>query len=269
MRHDLLDDWSTWLRAEGKSPHTIRVRVGAVRSACTHAETSDPGALTTIQLLRWLGDLRADWTRCTYYVSARAWHGWLVEEGLRDDDPTQRIKRPRMPRGRPRPVPAQVVERLLDTAPRKAYCYIVLALYAGLRVHEVAKIRGEDVDRERNLLFVRGKGGVDAVLPMHPLVARLAHGQVKSGYWFPGSHEGHVAAGTVSQSISRALRAVGSDATAHGLRHSFGTNVLRACRDLRITQELMRHSSPASTAMYTEVTDVDKHAAIRSLRWPA
>jgi integrase/recombinase XerD len=65
------------------------------------------------------------------------------------------------------------------------------------------------------------------------------------------------------------LRAVGSNATAHQLRHSFGTAVLRSSHDLRVTQELLRHSSPASTAIYTQVAELYKLDAIRALGWSA
>jgi integrase/recombinase XerD len=75
--------------------------------------------------------------------------------------------------------------------------------------------------------------------------------------------------GWVSTCIRRALRAVGSTATAHQLRHSFGTAVLRSSHDLRVTQELLRHSSPASTAIYTQVADLDKVDAVRALGWSA
>jgi site-specific recombinase XerD len=50
---------------------------------------------------------------------------------------------------------------------------------------------------------------------------------------------------------------------------SFGAAVLRSSHDLRVTQELMRHSSPASTAIYTQVADLDKVDAIRALGWSA
>jgi site-specific recombinase XerC len=45
--------------------------------------------------------------------------------------------------------------------------------------------------------------------------------------------------------------------------------VLRSSHDLRVTQELLRHSSPASTAIYTQVADLDKVDAIRALGWSA
>jgi integrase/recombinase XerD len=90
------------------------------------------------------------------------------------------------------------------------------------------------------------------------------------GYWFPSrTAVGHVEGSWVSTCIRRALRAVGSTATAHQLRHSFGTAVLRSSHDLRVTQELLRHSSPASTAIYTQVADLDKVDAIRALGWSA
>jgi integrase len=63
--------------------------------------------------------------------------------------------------------------------------YVLLGAYAGLRVHEIAKVRGEDVDTDAMTLRVHGKGGVEAVLPLHPLIATISRGYPDRGWWFP------------------------------------------------------------------------------------
>lgn len=266
MHRDLLEDWTVWLTAEGKSTETVRTRTSSIRSLKTHAQIADPSSVTTMQVVRWLADCVSPWTRSTYWASARQWGRWLVEEGVRDDDFMARVKRPKPPRSQPRPVSWEVVNAVLEHPPgRRAYSYLVLAVFAGLRVHEIAKVRGEDVDRDRHALYVQGKGGHTHVLPMHQLLQRLAHGQPRTGFWFPGSLDGHVRPMTVSNSIKAAFQGVGSSATAHQARHLFGTTVQRNGRDLRVTQTLMRHASPVSTAIYTDVSPLDQQAVIASL----
>ena len=94
-------------------------------------------------------------------------------------------------------------------------------------------------------------------MPLHPHVAALVERMPRAGYWFPSdSPEGHVSRVSVSLAIGRAMKRAGVTGTPHGLRHHFGTQVLRASGgDLRTTQRALRHASPATTAIYTQVAD--------------
>lgn len=260
--------WADFMRANGARPATVETRVRAVDALVSFAELKDPTAATTTDLIAWLGACKTAWTRWTYWSSAHAWHAWLIDMGLRADDPMAKLHRPRKPSSSPRPAPTWAIHAVLEHPPsRRAYAYVVLAAYAGLRVSEIAKVRGEDVDG--GLLYVDGKGGQRASVPVHDTLARLAHGQPARGYWFPGTSDGHVHSPVVGQCVARAMRAAGADVTAHQLRHWFGTMILRTSHDLRVTQELMRHRSPASTAVYTQVASEDKRRAIARLTWAA
>jgi site-specific recombinase XerC len=267
---DHLDRWQQWMKASGRSAATIRTQVGGMKTLSRRAGVGCVTELTDDDVRDWLAEVTNPYTRFTYWMTVKAWATWALTDGVIDADPTAGLAKPRHPRCTPRPVSDTVISHLLtnDTKP-KARAYIALAAYAGLRVHEIAKIKGQDVDRAEGWLFVDGKGGTRAVLPLHPVLAKLAAELPASGYWFPGRDHGHVSGPWVGQVIREALRAVGSTATAHQLRHSFGTAVLRSSHDLRVTQELLRHSSPASTAIYTQVADLDKVDAIRALGWSA
>jgi integrase/recombinase XerD len=293
-----LDRWEAWMRAAGRSPQTIKTRLSGIETLCRHAGVNLPEQLTPDHITAWLGDCEAPWTRCTYWMTVRCWVGWALAEGVICSDPTARLAKPRTPKCVPRPVSDAVIRALLNgqeegrlsrspekkspgplvaghaesasfatsTIPRTR-AYVALAALAGLRVSEIAKVRGEDID-PAGWLYVDGKGGTRCAIPLHPELAAIAATMPPVDWWFP--HNGsHVSGEWVSTCIRRALRAVGSNATAHQLRHSFATAVLRSSHDLRVTQELLRHSSPASTAIYTQVADVDKVDAIRALGWSA
>ena len=133
--------------------------------------------------------------------------------------------------------------------------YVLLAAYEGMRVHEIAKVRGEDFAGGE--VRITGKGSVSSTVPLHPHVAALVERMPRAGYWFPSdSPEGHVSRVSVSLAIGRAMKRAGVTGTPHGLRHHFGTQVLRASGgDLRTTQRALRHASPATTAIYTQVAD--------------
>lgn len=267
----LLDLWGKWLIAtEDASDGTVRTRTRSISSLCSHASKT-PLELTTLDIVAWLADQRSSWTRHTYAVSARQWHRWLAQQGYRGDDPSGPLPLPPCPKSAPRPVATDVLHEVLDQAPLRACAYIKLAAYEGLRVHEVAKIRGDDFEDDRDdggneWLYVVGKGDKQRVLPVHPAVARLRHGYPERGWWFPArSGGGHIGPGAVSHTIGRAFRAAGYDVTAHQLRHWFGTHIQRTGRDLRVTQELMGHASASSTQIYTEVADRAKQEAVRRL----
>jgi site-specific recombinase XerD len=261
---DGLEMWSQWMRAAGASEKTVDTRIGGIRSLCAHAGAEDPGALTTMDIINWLAACRSPWTRKTYATSARAWHQWLVEQGLRDDDPTERVPRPPQPKGIPRPAGSTALSAVLEVAPRRARAYIALAAFEGLRVHEIAKVQGEHFQGE--WLYVTGKGGQLSALPVHQVVQQLQRGFPDEGWWFPsGSRLGHVTPNSVSRTVSQAFRRCGYAVTAHQLRHWFGTHTLRGSRDLRVTQELMRHQSLSSTQIYTEVANRAKVEAVRRL----
>jgi integrase/recombinase XerD len=267
MRVDL-SGWVQWMRAAGWTPATIRTKTSQMETLCRHAGVSSCTEVTSQHVQAWFSEITNPNTRFTYFRTVHSWTKWALAMGVIAEDPTRNLAVPRRPRGLPRPIGSETITRLLaETSPR-VKTYVTLAAYAGLRVHEIAKIRGEDFDLETGTLRVLGKGGVDATLPVHPEIAELASGYPPVDWWFP--HNGtHVSGEWVSTCIRRALRAVGSTATAHQLRHSFGTAVLRSSHDLRVTQELLRHSSPASTAIYTQVADLDKVDAIRALGWSA
>jgi site-specific recombinase XerD len=141
--------------------------------------------------------------------------------------------------------------------------WIVLALLAGLRVHEIAKIRGEDVSRDG--IYVKGKGGVEAVLPIHPDLWAMAQRYPRRGWWFPSHMGGHVEGDTISAHVSALFGPLGIDGSTHRLRHVYGTRLLRSGVHVRRVQRLMRHGSLETTALYTAVDEDELQAAINLL----
>ena len=260
---ELLHEWEDWMRAGSAAHLTIKTRLTGIRTLCRHAGTDDPVSLTTRQIIRWLSDCDARWTRCTYATTARAWHRWLVQQGHRVDNPMDGVPMPKQPRSTARPAPSSVVRDVIDGAPRKARAYIVLGTFLGLRVHEIAKVRGEEfID---GWYFAEGKGGDVEGIPTHPLVEQLRRGYPETGFWFPGATDGHVAGSAVGCTISAAFTRRGHHITAHQLRHWYGTHAQRVGKDSRVTQRLMRHASLQSTQIYTEVADQGMVETVRRL----
>ena len=264
----LIDAWTLTMQAQGLSHATITERTRLIRQLSRTTGT-DPAALTPHTLTNFLAAIDSPVTADAYYSIVRAWCTWLVRAGHRDDDPTMRVPRPRVPPAKPRPVTHPQLDAVLALPLRPATrTKILLAAYAGLRIHEIAKIKAQDIDPAGGTLTITGKGGRTDLLPAHPIILDQATNYPRKGHWFPSpTRPGqHVAAKTVGTVIARALRRAGIDATAHQLRHYFATSLLEAGVDSRIVQTLMRHASLATTGRYLGVTLAQQRQALTGLR---
>lgn len=265
--HPELARWSAWMRAQSWSEKTIRSRVDLVARAAAVAAT-DPVDLTTDDVAGFLSTPTISAaTRRAYWLWLRSWFTWCVVDGLRVDDPTMRIPKPRAARRAKRRLVSAHVQALLATRMRRrTHTMILLAAYQGLRVHEIAKVRGVDVDPIAGVLEVEGKGGVLEYLPLHPLVAEAA-GAYGPGWWFPSDKNptGHVRSESVTDVIGDVMRRAGVPGTAHSLRHWYATELLEQGVDLRTIQRLLRHASLSTTEIYLHSGAERDHAAILRL----
>ncbi len=271
---DVLSAWRRHSMASGHSERTITSRTYTIKGL---AKSVDPLTANREQLTRWLSELTNGRTgveaskssKATYRAQLRAFYVWLMDTGRREDDPSARLPKPRVSPGQPRPLTPAQVEAILgacsDPRSRMIRAYVLLACYAGLRVHEIAKVRGEDVQGDD--LRVLGKGGHHASLPMHPAIQTLAAAMPAVGWWFPtDSASGHVHRCSVSSAIKRAMVRAGVPGTPHAARHHYGTQVLRASGgNLRTAQRALRHANVATTAIYTDITDDALRRAISGI----
>lgn len=269
----VLERWGLWMQAQGLSARTIEERLGTIGRL--HAYTgTDHLTLSPESIQEYLARGMSPATRATYHASIRAYCAWMQRTGERPDNPAERTPRPRRPKSRPRPIASTQLEALLGAANRgRTRTYILLGALGGLRVHEIAKVHGRDIDPYTHVLTVVGKGGKVAQIPLHDRLIEEARLYPRDGYWFPAygkqSDREHVSSHAVSAAIRGAMLRAGFDGKPHQLRHFYGTELVRAGVNLRVVQTLMRHESPASTAIYTEVDADQLRAGISSLRFAA
>lgn len=263
---DHIDRWRVYLMAEAKANRTIQDRTTTMRRFERDAGVTLLEA-TSADIVEWLARPQASaMTKACNHSMLKMFYTWALTQGLRQDSPMVGIKAARRPRRQPRPISADQFRRLVDTAPTTSLLgMILLAGLAGLRVHEVAKFRGEQLDAEQRTIEVTGKGGHQYVLPAHADVIALARRMPVSGYWFPSQRAAHLGGREVTQRIHLHMLRQRVPGTPHCLRHHFGTELVREGADLRVVQELMRHSSLATTAIYVAVTDERKREAIDRL----
>ena len=116
--------------------------------------------------------------------------------------------------------------------------------------------------------MVKGKGDKPAILPTHDEVWRAVR-DLPAGP-IARSRAGEPVHGRyISCKFLLYCRDIGLPGVSmHRLRHWYGTTLYQATKDLRKTQELMRHESPATTAIYTLIPDEERRAAIHALPIP-
>ncbi len=159
---------------------------------------------------------------------------------------------------------------------RPHYRVCLSTIYAcGLRLLEGVRLQVSHIDSERHLLHIcHGKGGKDRYVPLPPPILRmlrrhwLTH---RNPLWlFPSPFQ--VEKGPMNESgVQRAFRAavresgISKHATVHTLRHSYATHLLEAGLNLRIIQSYLGHASPATTAIYTHMTQTSNERTAQTI----
>lgn len=264
----MVKDYLRWLASWGAAERTMIDRRRVIEALLRTYGPAD--TITTANLVDWLSQPDfSPWTRHTYYSHAASFFGWAATEGLIDRDPMLKVRRPATPSGLPRPWTDDEVDRILSTATGNWRTWVILGLYAGLRAHEMAQVRGEDV--QQGSLYVMGKGRHAAYLPTHPAIWEAAQDYPRRGWWFPAQRGavGHVKSTSVSRVASAHLSRLGIAGSIHRARHTYGTRLLRGGANIRVVQTLMRHRSLSSTELYLGVEDDERTLAISRLSSPA
>jgi integrase/recombinase XerD len=163
------------------------------------------------------------------------------------------------------------VRQILGRLRLLRYQVCLTTIYScGLRLQEGTNLRIADIDSARMMLHVRhGKGAKDRYVPLPPRTLELLR-----QYWkqhrnpvllFPAEGRDHIDLAKATEPMSKssvqdafhaALKESGNNkrASVHTLRHSWATHLLEAGVNLRLIQEWLGHSSPATTSVYTHLT---------------
>jgi integrase/recombinase XerC len=282
----IFEEFDEYLALErGRSEHTRRAYLGDLRSLFGFVDERAPGAgvagLTLPILRSWLASLAAAGAARTTLArrtsAVKTFTDWAVRRGLMASDPAARLQ---MPKAR-RTLPAVLrQDQALDAmAAAKSGAQqgdplalrdrlIVELLYAsGIRVSELCGLDIDDVDTSRRLLRVLGKGNRQRTVPfgapaVAALTAWLSDGRPALATKDSGSAlllgargrrlDPRQARTVVHQTMAAVDGA--PDIGPHGLRHSAATHLLEGGADLRVVQELLGHSTLATTQLYTHVT---------------
>lgn len=159
---------------------------------------------------------------------------------------------------------------------RRDYAILVLLVRLGLRAAEVSALRLDDIDWRAGEIVVRGKGRTEERLPLPPDVGAAIAGYLRRGRPRRPGREVFLRAlaplrGLSPDGVGEVVRAASERARlgsfgSHRLRHTAGTQMLRAGASLPEVAQVLRHRTIATTAIYAKVD----HLALRGLAapWP-
>jgi site-specific recombinase XerD len=153
------------------------------------------------------------------------------------------------------------IKELIGEIDNLKHKLIVELFYSsGLRLQELVDLKREDIDFDRNLIYVRlGKGKKDRVTLLSEFIKKdllryYSKYEFGSKYLFEGRSGGKYGKKSVQKILERFSKKVGIRITPHMLRHSFATHLLEAGTDIRYIQKLLGHSDLKTTEIYTYVS---------------
>jgi integrase/recombinase XerD len=210
-------------------------------------------------------------------AAIRKFAQWCITNRIisADADPMRGMEKIERPQTLPRPFSPGEVERLwtLDLKDEQQRLLRALLFFTGMRVSAIAGIRIGDIGTEPPTIRTTGKRGRTQLIHLHPKLAELvvgyvlAHTDLKPQALLLAHNNGK---GWRRKYIETLTKEWGKAAHVtsclpHRFRHTFGTNLLEACRDLRLVQEALGHADIKSTTIYTKVTDERLRGAITAL----
>lgn len=203
----------------------------------------------------------------------RSFYRFLQLDGYIDQDPTELLESPRLPKHLPEVLTVDEVDRILAAINlelpegQRDHCMIELLYSCGLRVSEVCSLKLSDLFLDEGFIRVIGKGDKQRIVPISPRAIKELH------MWFDTRHEinvkpededivfvsarrgRHLSRITVFHNIKQYVEAaeITKDVSPHTFRHTFATHLLEGGASLRAIQEMLGHENIGTTEIYTHL----------------
>ncbi len=206
--------------------------------------------------------------------SVRGLHRYLFAEGALPEDVTRDVSPPKRPQRLPKAITVEQMSTLLsavvgdDPLAVRDRALLELLYATGARISEITGLSVDDLAGEDNLIRVTGKGNKQRIVPYgsfardaldaylvrsRPVLARRGKGTPTLFLGSRGAPLSRQSAWLIIQDAAEKSQ-LGLDISPHTFRHSFATHLLQGGADVRSVQELLGHSSVATTQIYTLVT---------------
>lgn len=284
----ILGSFEIFLVAEkNSSQHTVRAYLGDVSDFLFYlfaeVSVSNLQEVDLFLLRSWLNILYikklSQATVCRKIAAIKSFMAWLCKQKILVNDPAVRLKFPKKNSRLPAVLSQEQITKLLldsqklanekDPVALRDYAIFELLYAAGLRVGELVALDWGDVDFQKRVVKVIGKGDKQRMVPFGvPAEVALQKWRLE-GYSqlskmvdlqclpvFLGVRGGRLGQRQVRKIVFDVVQqfSTSSVSSPHGFRHSVATHLLDEGADLRSVQEFLGHSSLASTQLYTHVS---------------
>jgi integrase/recombinase XerC len=265
-----LAGFGEWLSGRSAATRTAYLSdIGGFAEWMSRSGVDTPAEVDRLRLRRYLASLGtrrlARATVARKAAALRCYFAWSFRQGHLASDPARSLRAPSGKGRLPRVLSEGEIGALLDRPATSAIdqrdtAALELLYAAGLRVSELCGLDRRNVDLHGRTVTVLGKGGKERRVPIHDqAVTALRQWMGEGRTQMPGPVEAvfvnQRAARLGPRDVRRILdRLALSPTHPHALRHTFATHLLDGGADLRVVQELLGHSSLATTQIYTHVS---------------
>lgn len=281
-----LEEFLDYLKIEkNRSENTLRsyqTDLELLLEFLTNKGVSDWNESTSDLIKEWIIDLKrkqiSNTTITRRISSVKVFFGFLIKRNLIETNPTLKLISPKLNKVLPNVLGQKQAEQLLTQAANveieeeavevriRDYAILEVLYSTGIRVSELVGLNLEDINFSNLTLKVLGKGRKERVVPFgipardaidkYLDESRNKFNNKNIDALFLGQRGNRLNVRQVRRILNKAMSQIenGKEISPHDLRHSAATHMLEAGADLRIVQELLGHSSLATTQKYTHVT---------------
>ncbi|WP_311553350.1 tyrosine recombinase XerC [Propionimicrobium lymphophilum] len=268
----------------GRSVHTVDAYSSDIQDLIdfVSGRHSDFSQISIADLRAWLAAMKSAGAQPSTLArrigAVRTFFRWLRENGHIESDPASKLQTPKVPKRLPNTLTQDQMRTVLDAAidammtedtpqNRRDEAILELLYASGIRVSELCGLDIDDLNTSRGTVTVIGKGNKQRSVPigapaqraiLNWLQSRQQLVTDKSGYaLFLGLRGGRIDPRVVRRVVHNSLDALpqAPDVGPHGFRHAMATHLLEGGADLRSVQEMLGHSSLATTQIYTHITN--------------
>lgn len=267
----LMEDYLSDLRAENKSPHTLKnYRADLLGFLKFYQGTLEALSVPVLrEYFAGLGEVSPA-TQARRRASLKSFLAWCYLHDFTTTNPMDKLGSIKIPETQPRALPLEEVRKILSVIKdeRDRVLFYLLS-ETGLRISEALALRVEDLRLDAQELRVIGKGQRERTVfltkseSLRLLRSYLRKAKIKSGLVFPpDERKQRVGASGMPLTYSVVCRAwkrycaeAGIDCTIHQLRHSYATDLINRGMRVEMVSKILGHKNLQTTQRYAMVSD--------------
>ncbi|MGC8584607.1 MAG: site-specific tyrosine recombinase/integron integrase [Thermoplasmata archaeon] len=261
---DVITKFRNYLMGEKKSMNTVKTYVSIVKNFLNFVNNENIEEINMEDIERYKEYLSVNknMSKQTIYITMKALQSFF--KFLKRED-LIKLNTPKRSRKLPTYLNEMEMSLILEKSMENLRDHVILMTLAftGLRVSELVSLNVEDIDFYENIIHVKsGKGDKDRIVVLDSAVLDLIKEYLKgekrlTGPVFISRKKVRITTTQIERIVKKYVRMAGINkkVTPHTFRHTFATTLLRNGADIRFIQQLLGHSSIATTQIYTHVDE--------------